>query len=202
MKPKMSLDNIEEFSIPLSEHPCKWLFEDEEENLTLSPEFEDQIIALSPEAAKFVWNFEGSQRYIGPTDNIKKYFKQYERFPFGANEEKEVKKWLYQRGIPFDRKVFYISQPDTGFVLTWKMVIKFASALFFGSDEIVWDRTLNWVVAFHHDDVFYFGKDRTYNSNERAAEMEKTEMTLQEALEKAKNQPPTLKYSKNPYLKW
>ncbi|WP_131777595.1 hypothetical protein [Chryseobacterium sp. JAH] len=56
MKTKMTLENLSEFSIPLSDHPLKWKFESEDID-ELFNEFEDQIIALNSEASKFLWNF-------------------------------------------------------------------------------------------------------------------------------------------------
>jgi len=53
---KITIETVHNFSIPLSEHPLKWKSEDD--NKELSAEFKDQIIALTSDASKFLWNFE------------------------------------------------------------------------------------------------------------------------------------------------
>lgn len=162
MKEKIILDNVHTFSIPLLNHPLKWKFEDE--NKQLSEEFKDQIIPLNSEASKFLWDFESAQKYLGSIPAIGKCFSEQSEFSFGENDNQKVKKWLYERGIPFDHKVFWATQPEWGFILTWKMVIKFSDNLFFSSDEIIWDKTLDWTLIFDHNDVFYFGKNRNFNT--------------------------------------
>ncbi len=169
MENKITLENIHIFSIPLEEHPLKEKFT--EDNNRISAEFEDQIIALTPEASKYLWNFESTQRYLNSISAIGKYFNESSELSFGENDSQKVKKWLYERGIPFDQKVFWVTQPEWGFILTWKMVIKFSEELFFANDEMIWDKTLNWVLIFDHNDVFYFGKNRNFNAEKHSDEI-------------------------------
>ena len=170
MTSKITLENVHTFSVPLSEHPLKWKFEDENEQV--SEEFMDQIIPLTSEAARFLWNFESTQRHLGSISGIGKYFNEQEELTIGENDNKKVKKWLYERGIPFDQKVYWITQPEWGFILTWKMVIKFSNEIFFGTDEVIWDKTLNWCLIFDHNDVFYFGKNRNFNAERHSKEID------------------------------
>lgn len=169
MKNKITLENLSEFSIPLYNHPLKWKFENEEEK-ELSDEFKDQIIALNTEASKFLWNFESTQRFLNSRDGLEKYFNEYSKCSYKEDESKIVKKWIYKRGISFDQKVFWAHQPDTAFILTWKMVIKFYENLFFASDEIIWDETLNWVLISDHNDIIYFLKNRIFNADKHSDE--------------------------------
>jgi hypothetical protein len=167
LKNNITLENVHTFSIPISEHPLKWKFENDDKKI--SAEFEDQIIALTSEASKFLWNFESNQRYLGSIPGIGKYFNEQDEFSFKENQK--VKKWLYEKGIPFNRKVFWVTQPEWGFILTWKMVIKFSDDIFFGSDEVIWDKTLNWCLIFDHNDVFYFGENRNFNADKHSEEI-------------------------------
>ena len=180
---KIGLDNIEEFSVLLEERPLRWKFEDDAGNPP-SSEFLDQIIPLSKEAAKFLWKFEGTQRQLGDKFMNSKHYKIREELSIVGLEQEEIKKWLYKRVIPFDRKVFWVTQPDWGFVLTWKMIIKFSEEIFFGSDELIWDKTLNWALAFDHNDTFYFGKDRVFNSEVHSQEIEEVQELIKENLKK------------------
>ncbi|SNR14723.1 conserved protein of unknown function [Tenacibaculum jejuense] len=176
MKDKITLENVHTFSIPLSEHPLKWKFEDS--NNKLSAEFQDQIIALTSDASQFLWNFENTQRYLNSISGIKKYFNKQDELSFSENDNQKVKKWLYEKEIPFDQKVFWVTQPDCGFILTWKMVIKFSDDIFFSSDELIWDKTLNWCLIFNHNDVFYFGKNRNFNADKHSEEINKIQKLI------------------------
>jgi hypothetical protein len=119
-----------------------------------------------------LWNFENTQKYLGSISGIKKYFDEQDKLTLGENQNQKVKKWLYEKRIPFDHKVFWINQPEWGFILTWKMVIKFSDNIFFGTDEVIWDKTLNWCLIFDHHDVFYFGKNRNLNTDKHSEEID------------------------------
>lgn len=158
MTKKITLENIEQFSVPLDDHVVKWMFIDEQEESTPAGH-KDQIFPLTEQAARYLWNFE---MQLG-IDCSEKYFKTITTFDSSSADKATVKKYLYNLGIPFSQKVFIAMQPDLGFVMTWKMVIKYAHHLFFASDQIVRDKTLNWVLQFHHDDVYTFGKDYIFD---------------------------------------
>lgn len=176
MKEKITLNNVHTFSVPLSEHPQKYRFENE--GMQLSDEFKDQIIPLTPEASKFLWEFETSQRHLGSIVALGRYFNEQSELSFGENEEHRVKKWLYERGIPFDQRVFWIHQSLSGFAMTWKMVIKFSEELFFSSDEVIWDRTLNWALIFNHSDTLYFGKNCNFKAEKLSTEIIETNKVI------------------------
>jgi hypothetical protein len=185
MKNKTSektLENVEDFSVPIESHPMKWKFEDE--GGAISEEFKDQIIPLDPKAAKFLWKFESTQRHLGNIPKMESHYKNISEFYSGASSNQEVKKWLYNLGIPFNQKVFWIDQPQTGFVLTWKIIIKYSDDLFFGSDAVIWDKTLNWCLNYHHHDMFHFGKDRLDNAELRSKEIKQNNELMQELLPK------------------
>jgi len=160
MKEKITLENVHTFSVPLPEHPLSWKFEDEDKQL--SDEFKDQIIPLTSEASNFLWEFEGTQRYLRSVAALKEYFNEHNDLSFGEDNTQKTKKWLYARGIPFDQRVFWLHQPDAGFVLTWKMIIKFSEELFFSSDEVIWDRTLNWALIYDHNETLHFGQNPNF----------------------------------------
>jgi len=150
----IDLDNIVQFSIPMDEFKGNWLFTDEN-NIPASEEHQDQIRILTTEAAEFLWNFEMSSVLVCSEEN----YKDITVFDSQYSNQKKIKIYLYDLGIPFKQKVFMPMQPHTGFVLTWKMVIKYAHTLFSASDQAVWDKTLNWKLEYHHDGEFAFGKN-------------------------------------------
>jgi hypothetical protein len=161
----ITLDNIEKFTMPLQDHPAKWMFETDKEGLP-SAEHLDQIFPLTKDASQFLSSFQSKIRINSFHPTSKKYFRDVEEFSFGGDSEQRVKKWLYQRGIPFKDKVFVSLYSDTGLVMTWKMIIHYSADIFFGQDLTVWDKTLNWGLYFDHNDIFYFGKNRIYDGQD------------------------------------
>ena len=179
---KITLENLEQFSVPLEDYIAKWIFTDENDKLA-SEEHKDQIFPLTEAAAKFLWNFD---MQLG-IDCTEKYFKTITTFDSGSADQATIKKYLYNLGIPFSQKVFIAMQPHLGFVLTWKMVIKYSHNLFFAYDQIVRDKTLNWALQFHHDDMFTFCKDNIFDGQlEMQRNKEKIEIALKEMEERKK----------------
>jgi hypothetical protein len=177
------LDNIEEFKVPLHEYISKWIFTDENDQLA-SKEHQDQIFPLTKEAANYLWEYELK---LG-IQSTEKYFKTVKTFNCNYSDQATIRKYLYNLGIPFRQKVFIAQQPDTGFVLTWKMVIKYSHRLFWANDQTVWDRTLNWKLEFHHDGEFSFGKDLIFDGQlEMLRSNEKLNSALKD-MEARKNQ--------------
>lgn len=138
----------------MSDYIRNWLFKDENGNLP-SDEFRDQILILQPEAAKYLWDYELNTGIV----NTEKYFNSISIFDSSASSKSDIKKYLFELGIPFERIVYIPEQPHTGYILTWKMLIKYAHQLFFLNDQAVWDKSLNWRLEYHHDGEFSFGKN-------------------------------------------
>ena len=63
-----------------------------------------------------------------------------------AAGEDPVRSWLYERDIPFQRRVFAVpvSEPDVSLVTTWKMVVRYWVAFerMGGVGTLVFDHTL------------------------------------------------------------
>ena len=74
-------------------------------------------------------------------------------------EDKKVKKWLYQRGIPFAAPVMLCYDSTNVVLTTWKMLVRHWQLFYYSiSDDLtVCDSTLNWCVLFFHEHEIYFG---------------------------------------------
>lgn len=173
---KITLQNIEHFSVPLDDYIAKWIFTNENGQLA-SDEHRDQLFPLTEEAAKFLWDYE---MQLG-LECSEKYFKTISTFDSSLADQTTIKKYLYNLGIPFSQKVFISMQPTLGFVITWKMVIKYAHNLFFGFDLVVRDRTLNWALQFNHNNIFTFGKNLIFDAH---VEMQRNKEKIDQALRK------------------
>lgn len=138
-----------------------------EEANSISQEHKDQIFFLNDEASEFIGNYiESSKMITGPVWKPfnERYFKIIEEFDVTENCEKEIKKWLHNKAIPFD-KIVYIEGDRSGqsIALTWKMVIKYWEGLFFSDDIIIFDETLNWGLFYFHEDKLFFGNGKIYD---------------------------------------
>lgn len=166
----MEIDKIHEFSIP---RPTGWtVFGNAETFEALPKETRDQVIFLDKEASAFVSDYFSIARLLtdGGWDpfsggNFKSVDKCYEFFQDDESRQK-LKKWLYQRGIPFKNWVFILQNSEEVVMCTWKMAIKFSGDIFYGDDVAIFDRTLNWCLFYYHDDVMFFGKDRIVDSSD------------------------------------
>jgi hypothetical protein len=156
------LEDLASHVVPLAGYPMAHVFLGEDGQLP-SPEHMDQIRPLDRQAANSLWKFQHDVRLTMFPPDSGKYFRSAEELVFGEGEEQRVKKWLYERGNPFDTTCVICFQPGCAFLLTWKMVIHYSKDLFFGHDTVVWDRSLNWALYYDHNDVFHFAKDRIYD---------------------------------------
>src|SRR5687767_4590076 len=103
----INFDNIKTYS---TDFPKTWGFlSSPDEASEISQEHKDQIFFLNDEASKFVKNYIDSSKMVtGPLWKPfnEKYYKTIEEFEVADNCESEIKKWLYNKPIPFDKYVF------------------------------------------------------------------------------------------------
>jgi len=159
----ISLDKIKDHLVPIDQHIRRWMFEDD--NGHLADEFKDQIWGLTSTASEDLWEYEHNTRIFNDYPNLTKFFKTVETINISTKSNSEIKQWLHERGVKYSTNVFNIQQPNAGFMLTWKMVIKHHEMLF-SSDTTIWDLSLNWGLACHHDGLCIFGRDRIYDNTE------------------------------------
>ena len=84
----------------------------------------------------------------------KEAFQTIDKAKILENNENEIKKWLYQRGIPFDKQVFLSWEQTKGMIVPWKIFIKYFDSFYYGSsdDLTIIDQSLNWSLLFYHED--------------------------------------------------
>ena len=169
MKSRISLENLDNYIISFDEIEYnRWIFEDTNGNIPIG--IQSQVFPLKAEANIFLRKFEETQKVLKVYPN-QKYFKTVEQLNFFHLKEADIKRWLYDRGIPFAHRVIWRNH-TTAFIMTWKMVIKFADDIFSGQNGLIWDSTLNWTLGFEHNYVLYWGKDRIYNNDVQQKEID------------------------------
>ena len=169
----IDLNNIRNYSIT---RPDAWtLFGSPEDYDNFPQEHKDQIIFLNKSADKFIYSFAASAHIVSdePSNPFSKNnFKVIEEYKEIA-EESKLKKWLYNRGVPFKSWVFVLpTYNDFSIYTTWKMIIKYNQTIFFSSDVLIFDKTLNWCLFYFHHDHLFFGKGNVYDPTEEYKKME------------------------------
>ncbi len=154
------LENIEQHTILFEQFKLKWRFTEEKYNV-LPPHHLEQIQPLDKLASRLISEVTDkmfSLRYQLNPD----YFKFLEGYhlPETMEGEQLVKKWLYQRGLPFDHEVYVSWDSNTAAITTWKMIVKYWTDFDYGDDLVVVDKSLNWILVFFHYDYIQFGTNK------------------------------------------
>lgn len=76
-----------------------------------------------------------------------------------AEARSGVRRWLFERGIPFRRTVYLIYPDNCVVQTTWRMVVRYWDAFAYsvGYAMVAVDHTLQWACCFHHEDALIFG---------------------------------------------
>ncbi|MES2109259.1 MAG: hypothetical protein V4577_10945 [Bacteroidota bacterium] len=164
----IGFDNIDEHIIPMDNFPLKWRFT--EKKYDILPELHlNQLKPLDVNAAKFLWEHINVVRLHDDVPFKKGFFKTIDKAFIGEGNGRDIKKWLYHRGLPFDKEVYLSWQPDSAMIVPWKLLIKYFDAFYYGctDDLTVIDESLNWAVLFYHEDEIYFGTNKPFKPDER-----------------------------------
>jgi hypothetical protein len=155
----ITLNTLEQHTIPFESARYAFLFLTPEGE-QLSAEHRDQIFCLNAAASRFLWDFDlrVNDQVLLHFPDLKNYFRSVEEY--NLRSPAQLKEWLQHCGIAYEQKVYMAVQPDSAFVLTWKMILNYSEHLFFAHDLVIWDRSMDWMLSYHHDDRWYFAKQR------------------------------------------
>lgn len=123
-----------------------------------------QIGLLVPKAAKQVDDWATAAIPVGWPDSVTGSFPFEEQRNIRDGwdnpvERAAVRKWLFDRGVPFCRTVYLLYDRNMVVRTTWRLVVRYwdAFAWSVGIAMYVIDHTLQWTCCFHHEDVIVFG---------------------------------------------
>jgi len=150
---------INDAAISMNEFSLKWRFTDSK-YYELPKEHLDQLKPLSLEGAKFLNNHIGQLHNEVPF--TAKFFRVVDQIDIA--DESEARKWLYGRGLPFEKNVFLTWNAKTAMIAPWKLVVKYYNEFYYpGSDDLtVFDQGLSWALLFYHEDEIYFGANHDF----------------------------------------
>ncbi|MFN5786514.1 MAG: hypothetical protein ACK46O_12080 [Flavobacteriia bacterium] len=154
---KIDFKNIYQHIISMDDFRLKWRFTDDMyDNL---PDIHlDQLKPLDSQASKFIWDYISNTNLHNDFPFNKELFHTVETVRIQCGNEKEIRKWLFQRGVPFNKNVFLSWQPEDAMIVPWKLLIKYFDSFYYGGDDLtIIDESLNWSILFYHEDEVYFG---------------------------------------------
>ena len=159
----VSFDNIKNHVIEINEFQLKWRFTEKEYNI-LPKEHLNQLKPLDKEASKFLEDFISDINLHESIPFTEGFFKTIDSINFEIDSEKEVEKWLYKRGFPFEKEVFLSWGAETTMIVPWKLLIKYFDDFFYpvADDLTIFDKSLNWAILFFHHSEIFFGTNEKY----------------------------------------
>ena len=162
---KVDFNTIEECIVPMEDFVLKWRFTEEKYH-KISQQHLEQLKPLNHEAARFVWNYISQSGLHDDVPFKKDFFRTIDKMKISLGNEKDVKKWLYQRGFPFDKPVYLSWQPTEAMLVPWKLFIKYFDSFYYADDLTIIDSSLNWAILFYHEDEIYFGTNENFEPSQ------------------------------------
>ncbi len=147
----------------MTEFTLKWRFTDEKYD-SFSEQHIAELKPLDKTGAEFLADYLNESRIHSNEPFKSGFFRNLDEIEILENNEKKIKKWLYQRAIPFDKTVYLSWDGQNGMITKWKFVVKYWDSIFYGGsvDLTVFDQNLKWALLFAHYDKIFFGTNKDY----------------------------------------
>ncbi|RZJ98826.1 MAG: hypothetical protein EOO46_23935 [Flavobacterium sp.] len=160
---KTDFENIYNHVIPIEDFRMKWRFMDSKYDI-LPAEHLAQLKPLDNKASGFLWDFILDSQLHNDIPFTKDFFQVIDKASINDNNESEIRKWLYHRGLPFSKDVFLSWQPEDAMIVPWKIFIKYFDSFYYSiSDDLtVFDESLQWALMFYHENEIYFGTNKKF----------------------------------------
>lgn len=170
---KIDFDNIFDHIILIDNFQLRWRFTDEKYD-KLPDQHLDQLKPLDKAASKFLWDFISNTDLHSDIPFKKDFFRTIDKAKILDNNKIEIKKWLYQRGLPFEKIVFVSWDKENSMIVPWKFLIKYFDSFYYpASDDLtVIDQSMNWALLFYHEDEIYFGTNNNFRPSETIADID------------------------------
>jgi hypothetical protein len=152
-------------TMPMDQFALKWRFTDPRYDVLPAIHLA-QVKPLAPPDARRLWDLILHANVHDDFPFTDGYFRSVVSTMIGDShddpeEGRRVRKWLYQRGIPFRQRIWLSYQPEEAIETTWKMLVKYWTAFYYpiSDDLTVIDGSFNWALLFFHEHEMYFGSN-------------------------------------------
>jgi hypothetical protein len=169
---KTDFDNIFDHVVSMENFQLSWRFTDEKYD-RLPDQHLDQLKPLDKAASDFLWSFISNTDLHRDIPFKTDYFQTIDKANILDNKS-EIKKWLYQRGLPFEKNVFLSWDKENSMIVPWKLLIKYFDSFHYpASDDLtVIDQSLNWALLFYNEDEIYFGTKSDFKRSETFSDID------------------------------
>ena len=170
---KIDFDNIFDHIISMDNFQLSWRFTDEKYD-KLPDQHLEQLKPFDKQASDFLSAYIDNSNLHNDIPFKKGFFQTIDKAKILEDNKSEIKKWLYQRGLPFDKSVYLCWDKDNTLVLPWKIFIKYFDSFYYTSsdDLTVFDESLNWAILFYHEDEIYFGTNQKFRPSKEFADID------------------------------
>ena len=157
---KADFTNLGDHVISIDRFQDKWRLVDDLYG-KIADEHINQLKPLDVEASRFLWDYLSITNLHYDIPFKKDFFQTIDKAKVLDDNLQDVKKWLYHRGLPFEKEVILSWQPTDAMMMPWKLLIKYFDH--FGScDLTVFEQSLQWAILFYHEDEIYFGTKKEF----------------------------------------
>ncbi|MTI31455.1 hypothetical protein [Xanthovirga aplysinae] len=159
----MNFNEIDNHIIPMKAFKLNWRFTERKYDL-LPEKHLNELKPLDNEASEFLDKYISKVELHNQFPFKRGFFKNIDKAEILEENEKEIRKWLYRRALPFDKTVLLSWDGDTSMKTKWKFVLKYWDSVFYvGSDDLtVFDESLEWALLFFHENEIYWGTNKKY----------------------------------------
>lgn len=169
----IDFDNILEHVVSMDNFQLGWRFTDIKYDQLPSQHLE-LLKPFDKEASTFLSKYIDNSNLHNDIPFKKDFFQTIDKAKILDDNKKEIKKWLYQRGLSFDKNVYLCWDKDNALTVPWKIFIKYFDSFFYSaSDDLtLFDESLNWAILFYHEDEIYFGTNQKFIPSKDFADIE------------------------------
>ncbi len=122
-----------------------------------------QVKPLAPADARRLWDAIAQAGLHDEFPFREGYFRSVISTPVADSptEQRRIRKWLYQRGLPFRQWVLLSYQPEWAILTTWTMLVKYWDDFYYpiSDDLTVTDGSFAWALLFFHEHAIFFGSN-------------------------------------------
>lgn len=120
----MNFDDIDKSIISMDNFTLNWRFMDERYGVIPSDHL-SELKPLDEAASNFLDTFLSRTHIHLQVPFKTDFFRTIDRARILTGNEKEIKKWLYHRALPFDKLVYLSWDKKTSMKTKWKYVVKY-----------------------------------------------------------------------------
>jgi len=158
----MAIDftNLGDHITSLERFQAKWRMIDDLYG-AIPDEYKKLLKPMDVDASRFLWNYLDIKNLHYDIPFKKDFFSTIDKTKVMQDDQHEIKEWLYQRGLPFEKEVFLCWQPTEAMIVPWKLLLKYFDH-FGAGDLTIFEPNLQWAILYYQEEEIYFGSKKDF----------------------------------------